>query len=373
MLARTLSRTDARVEVRAPTAAGSCSRWRWSRSGAVDVATARGQVPAPSADRWARPLASAAAFVDRRRARVAFAVVDQAGVVRGVRLQTRFVSASLVKAMLLVAYLNRADVIARPLAEPERQLLASMIQRSDNDAATPVRDLVATTGFARWLGVPGCCTSHPRHRGAAAGSRPPIKPASSSSSTRSSPSFTVPSPGSCSRPSSSQRWGIPAAMPPRWTVCFKGGWRPANGWVVNQAAFLEGPPGRIAIAILSDHNPSFAYGTRTLRGVAARLLIAPTHSSRPPRAFDETGRCYSRQAQARSPSSRSPSRRSRAYAGLRFRRAAWRACSSSGAVTRRLTSGVTACADGQSDRDVTTPRESQMIEQQRAGDVRRER
>jgi hypothetical protein len=61
--------------------------------------------------------------VDRRHARVAFALVDQGGVVRGVRLQSRFVSASLVKAMLLVAYLNRADVIARPPAEPERQLL----------------------------------------------------------------------------------------------------------------------------------------------------------------------------------------------------------------------------------------------------------
>jgi hypothetical protein len=246
--------------------------------GGGGVATARAQVPAPpGADPWASQVASAAAFVDRRQARVAFALVDQAGVVHGVRLQTRFVSASLVKAMLLVAYLNRADVIARPLAETERQLLASMIQRSDNDAATAVRDLVTNDGLrevARRAGM--------LH----------FTPARSWGSSRITASdqarfffqldALVPE---LHRPFArellttiipSQRWGIPAATPPGWTVFFKGGWRPLDGWVVNQAAFLEGPPGRLAIAILSDHNPSFAYGTRTLRGVAARLLTAPT-------------------------------------------------------------------------------------------------
>lgn len=242
-----------------------------------DVATAPAQAPAPpGADPWASPLASAAAFVERRHARVAFALVDQAGVVRGERLQARFLSASLVKAMLLVAYLNRADVIVRPLAEPERELLASMIQRSDNDAATAVRDLVTNDGLravARRAGM--------QH----------FTPARSWGSSRITASdqarfffgldALVPE---LHRPFArelfttiipSQRWGIPAATPPGWTVFFKGGWRPANGWVVNQAAFLEGPPGRIAIAILSDHNPSFAYGTRTLRGVTTRLLEAP--------------------------------------------------------------------------------------------------
>ena len=246
--------------------------------GGGEVATARAQVPAPpAADPWASPVASAAAFVDRRQARVAFALVDQAGVVRGVRLQTRFLSASLVKAMLLVAYLNQADVIARPLTEPERQLLAAMIQRSDNDAATAVRDLVTNDGLREVARRAGMLHFTPaRSWGssritAADQARfffglDALVPELHRPFARQLLTTIIPS----------QRWGIPAATPPGWTVFFKGGWRPANGWVVNQAAFLEGPPGRIAIAILSDHNPSFAYGTRTLRGVAARLLIAPT-------------------------------------------------------------------------------------------------
>lgn len=246
--------------------------------GGGDAATARAQVPAPpGADPWASPLASAAAFVDRRQARVAFALVDQAGVVRGVRLQTRFLSASLVKAMLLVAYLNRADVIARPLAEPERQLLGSMIQRSDNDAATAVRDLVANDGLREVARRAGMLHFTPARSWGSSRitasdqarfffQLDALVPELHRSFARELLTTIIPS----------QRWGIPAATPPGWTVFFKGGWRPANGWVVNQAAFLEGPPGRIAIAILSDHNPSFTYGTRTLHGVAARLLTAPT-------------------------------------------------------------------------------------------------
>ncbi len=244
--------------------------------GGGHVATARAQVPAPpSADPWSSPLAAASAFVDRRDGRVAFALVDQAGVVRGVRLRARFLSASLVKAMLLVAYLNQGDVLARPLAEPERQLLASMIQRSDNDAATAVRDIVGNDGLrevARRAGMLDFAAARSWGSSRITASDQArfffqidaLVPELHRPFARQLLATIIPS----------QRWGIPAATPPGWTVFFKGGWRPANGWVVNQAAFLEGPRGRLAIAILSDRNPSLTYGTRTLRGVASRLLIA---------------------------------------------------------------------------------------------------
>jgi hypothetical protein len=287
---RTLALTDARVEVRARGAAGVWWRWRlrWSgswgggagapppRRGGGAVAPARGQVPAPpSADPWANPLASASAYVNRRHGRVAFALVDQAGVVHGVRLRARFLSASLVKAMLLVAYLNQADVLQRPLAKPERERLASMIQRSDNDAATSVRDMVGNVGLrkvARRAGMLdfAAARSWGSSRITAADQArfffqlDALVPELHRPFARQLLATIIPS----------QRWGIPAATPPGWTVFFKGGWRPANSWVVNQAAFLEGPPGRLAIAILSDRNPSFAYGTRTIRGVASRLLTA---------------------------------------------------------------------------------------------------
>jgi hypothetical protein len=73
-----------------------------------------------------------------------------------------------------------------------------------------------------------------------------------------------------------QSWGIPQAARPRWQVFFKGGWRPQDGAeLVHQAALLERGPRRVAIAILTDGNPSVVYGRETVRGIAERLLEPP--------------------------------------------------------------------------------------------------
>jgi hypothetical protein len=63
--------------------------------------------------------------------------------------------------------------------------------------------------------------------------------------------------------------------PRHWRLYFKGGWGIADdgiGAVNHQVAFLERGRCRIALAILTEHNPSPADGTETLRGVARRLL-----------------------------------------------------------------------------------------------------
>jgi hypothetical protein len=54
---------------------------------------------------------------------------------------------------------------------------------------------------------------------------------------------------------------------------FKGGWRRSpRGQLVHQAARLERGTLSIAIAVLTDGNPSQAYGRETVRGIAARLV-----------------------------------------------------------------------------------------------------
>ena len=70
----------------------------------------------------------------------------------------------------------------------------------------------------------------------------------------------------------SQRWGIADARPRGWKLYFKGGWGTGTGRVDHQVAFLRNPPGRIALAILTEFDPNHTYGKHTLRGVAARVL-----------------------------------------------------------------------------------------------------
>jgi hypothetical protein len=69
----------------------------------------------------------------------------------------------------------------------------------------------------------------------------------------------------------SQSWGIPAIARPQFQVYFKGGWLPEEG-LVDQAGRLERPRIRFAVAVLTERDPSMAYGEQTIAGVTARLL-----------------------------------------------------------------------------------------------------
>src|SRR4029453_15971810 len=74
-------------------------------------------------------------------------------------------SASVVKAMLLVAYLRRPGVRDRDLRPGERALLGPMIRRSDNAAASQVCNVVGTGGLARLARRAGLRRIHPTRPG----------------------------------------------------------------------------------------------------------------------------------------------------------------------------------------------------------------
>ena len=221
---------------------------------------------------WDKRAASAAAFAKARAGRVDWAVVSPDGRVRGSGIHARHRSASVVKAMLLVAYLNHGDVPRRPLRSRDKALLRPMITRSDNGAATRVRNIVGNGGLvqlARRVQMKDFATSRSwgstqispydqtrfffgldsyvprRHRGYA----------------RALLSNIV----------GSQRWGIPPALPTGWRIYFKGGWLPPR--VVNQVALLERGDRHVALAVFTDGDPSFRYGQKTIQGVAQRLLL----------------------------------------------------------------------------------------------------
>ena len=228
----------------------------------------------PAAVPSQRRIRAARAYLGDRAGSTAFAVVDTRGRLSGLRSDTQFGSASVVKAMLLVA---RLDALARsqtPLSTGERALLAPMVRRSDNSAATAIYGRVGDAGLRR-------LARRARMRRFAVSGYWANARITAADQTR----FFIRLDRLLPRRHraygrellggivSEQRWGIPRGAPRGWRVFFKGGWRPeARGNLVHQAARLERGERVLAVAVLTTGNPSHGYGTETIRGVTARLL-----------------------------------------------------------------------------------------------------
>jgi hypothetical protein len=222
---------------------------------------------------WQPDVRDAVAYASHRHGILAFAV----------RTPTRswgwhagrtFPAASLLKAMLLVAYVDLPSVRGRPLFPRDRALLDPMIRRSDNAAAGRVlalvgpgslRALARRAGMRRFTPVTGIwglsridaadqaryflridALVAPRHRAYAMRLLNTITPA--------------------------QRWGIARVRPRGWRLYFKGGWGSGTGWVDHQVALLTRGDARVSVAILTHLDGSHAYGEESLRGIALRLL-----------------------------------------------------------------------------------------------------
>ena len=228
--------------------------------------------PAAAAD-WHPDLPAAIAYARARDGEVRLSVRADGGV-WGWRANQQVPSASVLKAMLLVAYLDDPSVRDRRLLPADRDLIGPMIRRSDNAAASRVLALVgpkAVRSVARRAGmrrfvldpvvwglsritaadqtrffrrIDAQVTA--RHRATAMSLLGSIVPA--------------------------QRWGIGRVHLPGWKLYFKGGWGRGTGAVEHQVALLRRGDRRVGAAVLITGSPSHAYAMRTLRGVFARLL-----------------------------------------------------------------------------------------------------
>ena len=203
-------------------------------------------------------------------------------------------SASVFKAMLLVAYLDHPSVRGRALGSADRALLGPMIRYSDNDTATAVHNFVGAQSIERlarrarmrdfrlstiwglsqitagdqsryFLRLPELVV--PRHRGYARKLLAGIVP--------------------------EQRWGIAKVRPRGWKLYFKGGWGSGTGLVSHQVALLQRGRQRVSVAIMTTGSPDHEYSQETLRGVAMRLLRGlekrPPSDAPPPRERDGRG------------------------------------------------------------------------------------
>jgi beta-lactamase class A len=229
---------------------------------------------------WRPNILSAIGYQRGRRGDIAFAV-RTAGAFYGYRPDHEEWSASVLKAMLMVAYLDRPSVAGRALNGYDESLLYPMITRSDNDAANTLDELIGNSGLqalAARVGMTNFAATEPiwgeseitardqtkfflhidsyivpRHRAYAMHLLASIVP--------------------------SQRWGIGEVAPKGWKLSFKGGWGYGTGLIDNQVALLTRGCARVSIAVLTMYDGSHAYGKQTLKVIFHKLLSGlPTGS-----------------------------------------------------------------------------------------------
>jgi beta-lactamase class A len=231
---------------------------------------------------WRPDMRAAIAYAHRRVGDIAFAVrTDER--FYGYRPDHVEWSASVVKAMLMVAYLDEPSVADRPIDAYDNSLLAPMITLSDNNAADRVDEIVGSAGLdalARRVGMTRFAAAAPiwgetqitardqtllflhidryivaRHRRYGMHLLASVVP--------------------------SERWGIGEVAPPGWTLYFKGGWGYGTGLLDHQVVLLKRECARVAIAVLTMYDGSHAYGKQTLYGLFSRLLKRfPTTTTR---------------------------------------------------------------------------------------------
>jgi beta-lactamase class A len=225
----------------------------------------------PKRHHWRPDVAAAKRYAQGRAGEVAFATIDQRGRFRGYRVRDTAPAASVFKVMLLASLLRkRAD---GRLTRRDRRLLAPMIRWSDSVTATTVRGMVGARRIRRLARAAGMrdFRYHPVWGLSQTSPRDQVRfmyrlqryvPKRHRPYDRYLLSHVV-------RP---QRWGVGRAVPRGWKLFLKGGWGSGSGRVDHQVALLKRGRKRVALAIFTEFNPSHAYGKRTLRGVARRLL-----------------------------------------------------------------------------------------------------
>ena len=219
----------------------------------------------------AAAIARAIAWLKQRSGVTAVAVVDSDGVLRGWNQDRQFVTASVIKAMLLVEYLRtHASISSSALAT-----LTPMIEVSDNNAAEAIYHVVGDSrlyALAKAAGMKRFAI-YGQLFGAQLTAADQARffyrlPGLVPNSHRKLALYLL------SHVVSYQSWGIPAVARPRgWQIWFKGGWRGTDiGQLVHQVARLHKGAHTFSMAVFTDGDPSQGYGIETIAGVTARVL-----------------------------------------------------------------------------------------------------
>jgi beta-lactamase class A len=186
-----------------------------------------------------------------------------------------FHSASVVKATILAALLRWHQETGRPLTANEKYLATLMITQSDNDAATALWNEVGQTRLQHFLDLANMSQTvlNPGAWG--------LTEITAHDELTLLRTLTYPNPvlsnysrgyelGLMAQVIASQRWGTPAGAPAGLTVHVKNGWLPetVGGWKVHSIGSFNGHGRDYMMAVLTENNPTMAYGVDTIEAVA---------------------------------------------------------------------------------------------------------
>ena len=234
-------------------------------------------------------------FAESRSGVVAVAVVDlREGRVYTARTETVFSLASVAKVPLMLAVLDAAQQEGRALTDAESEALRLMITASDNAAADRLwravggREPVVAVLEALSLGWPRFAIGEgPWGAQQADVLSVALLFAEIAQGTVLSPASRAIALQILSSVQPDQAWGITEGLTAHYggaEVALKNGWFPDDegSWRVHSAGFVRSRDGHAlyALAILSEDQPSYAYGVRTVEGVAReihRALAAPVY------------------------------------------------------------------------------------------------
>jgi beta-lactamase class A len=188
----------------------------------------------------------------------------------------RFDSASVVKVTILSALLRKLQQEHRSLTAAQRKLATAMITLSDNNAAST---LWAETGYPslqHFLDLAGMTETVLGQDGywgltliTAHDELTLLQLLTSANSVLATASRNYVL-GLMARVVAYERWGVPAGAPTDVTVHVKNGWLPlpAHGWRINSIGSFSGAGKDYMIVVLTDDNPTMAYGVNTVQAVA---------------------------------------------------------------------------------------------------------
>jgi beta-lactamase class A len=200
-------------------------------------------------------------------------------------------TASIVKVDIMATLLAKLTTTAEQLSATDKSLLTSMIEESDNDAAT-----------ALWneIGAPNALAASNESMGMTQ---------TVASSCLTCPGFSWPGWGLTTTTASdqitllkqlvlpndhisdgfrqlalnllenvtpSEQWGITGGVPAGVTVALKNGWVPLQDglWQINSIGWVSGDNRNYLIAVLTDGNPTEQYGIDTINSLSSDIWTA---------------------------------------------------------------------------------------------------